>query len=145
MKDYVSFMSDVIKKGHAEMVPEEQLLWNDGSPWYIPFHGVYHKQKESIQVVFDCTSSYQGTALNSELLKGPDLTNTLLGILVRIRQESVAMMGDIQGMFHQVKISEEDVDFLRFLWWPDSDTNQQVREYSICLVQFHSQAVQTSP
>lgn len=94
MKDYISCMSDVIKKGHAEMVPEEQLLWNDGRPWYIPYHGVYHTQKESIQVV----DSYQSTALDS------DLTNTLLGILVRFRQESLAMMGDIQGMFHQVKI-----------------------------------------
>ena len=128
-KDYVSFMNDVLKKGHAEMVPEAQLHRNDGRLWYIPHHGVYHKQKGSIRVVFDCTSSFQGTSLNSELLQGPDLTNTLLGVLLRFRQESVAMMGDIEGMFHQVKIPEDDVDFLRFLWWPDGDTEKPLTEY----------------
>ncbi|XP_035983363.1 uncharacterized protein LOC118557443 [Fundulus heteroclitus] len=127
--DYVNFMNDVFKKGFAEMVPEEQLLRMDGRLWYIPHHGVYHKQKKSIRVVFDCTSSFQGTSLNSELLQGPDLTNTLLGVLLRFRQESVAVMGDIEGMFHQVRIPENDVDFLRFLWWPDGNTNQPLREF----------------
>lgn len=120
-------MSDVLRKGHAEIVPEEQLHQKDGRLWYIPHHGVYHKRKKTIRVVFDCTSSFQGTSLNSELLQGPDLTNTLLGVFLRFRQEPVAVMGDIEGMFHQVRIPERDVDFLRFLWRPDGDTNQPYR------------------
>ena len=32
-------------------------------------------------------------------------------------------------MFHQVKIPETDVDFLRFLWWPGGDTTQALREF----------------
>ena len=28
-------------------------------------------------------------------------------------------MGDIEAMFHQVKVTTEHCDFLRFLWWPD--------------------------
>lgn len=107
-------MNDVLNKGHAEMV----LHQTDGRLWYIPHHGVYHKRKGSIRVVFDCTSVYQGFSLNAELLQGPDLRNTLLGVLLRFRQDQVAVMGDIEGMFHQVKIPKNDVDFLRFLWWP---------------------------
>lgn len=128
-KDYHGFMCDVLRKGHAERVPEEQLSRKDGRLWYIPHHGVYHKRKKTIRVVFDCTSSFQGTSLNRELLPGPDLTNTLLGVLLRFRQEPVAVMGDIEGMFHQVRIPKHDVDFLRFLWWPDGDTNQPLAEY----------------
>ena len=127
--DYITFMNDVLMKGHAERVPEEQLHRNDGRLWYIPHHGVYHKRKKTIRVVFDCTSSFQGASLNSELLQGPDLTNTLLGVLLRFRQEPVAVMADIEGMFHQVKIPEDDVDFLRFLWWPGGDTNEPLAEY----------------
>ena len=67
--------------------------------------------------------------MNSELLQGPDLTNTLLGVLLKFRQEPVAVMGDIEGMFHQVKIPATDVDFLRFLWWPGGDTTQALREF----------------
>ena len=127
--DYIGFMNDVLMKGYAERVPEEQLLRNDGRLWYIPHHGVYHKRKKTIRVVFDCTSSFQGTSLNAELLQGPDLTNTLLGVLLRFRQEPVAVMADIEGMFHQVKIPEDDVDFLRFLWWPGGDTSKPLAEY----------------
>lgn len=116
-----------MSKGHAERVPEEELPRKDRKLWYIPHHGVYHKRKKMIRVVFDCTASFQGTSLNSELLQGPDLT--LLGVLLRFRQEPVAVMGDIKGMFHQVKIPKQDVDFLRFLWWPDGDINQPLAEY----------------
>ncbi|KAK0145643.1 hypothetical protein N1851_015424 [Merluccius polli] len=38
-------------------------------------------------------------------------------------------MADIQAMFHQVKVSEEDVDFLRFLWWPGGDVSLTPVEY----------------
>ena len=44
-KDYVCFMNDVLSKGHAEMVPKEQLHRTDGRLWYIPHHGVYHKRR----------------------------------------------------------------------------------------------------
>ncbi|KAK0154732.1 hypothetical protein N1851_002960 [Merluccius polli] len=54
-------------------------------------------------------------------------------------------MGDIEGMFHQVKIPETDVDFLRFLWWPGGDTTQVLREFRIYSVQFHLPAVQIMP
>ncbi|KAL0189854.1 hypothetical protein M9458_016953 [Cirrhinus mrigala] len=45
------------------------------------------------------------------------------------RQETVAVMGDIEGMFHQVKVPKEDKDFLRFLWRPDGNTNYPLSEY----------------
>lgn len=44
-KDYIGFMKDVLVKGHADRVPEEQLLWHDGILWYIRHHGIYHKIK----------------------------------------------------------------------------------------------------
>ncbi|KAL2102335.1 hypothetical protein ACEWY4_001503 [Coilia grayii] len=127
--DYTTFMKAMLDKGHAEKVPDDQLARSDGRVWYIPHHGVYHKKKHKIRVVFDCTASFQGTSLNLQLLQGPDLTNTLLGVILRYRQEPVAMMADIEGMFHQVRIPENDVDFLRFLWWPDGDVNKPLTEY----------------
>lgn len=97
ISDYRDFIGDILKKGHAEKVSEEELNCydDDGRVWYISHHGVYHKSKKKIWVVFDCAASFQGTSLNSELLQGPDLTNTLSGVILRFRQEPIAVMGDI--------------------------------------------------
>ncbi|XP_014672653.1 PREDICTED: uncharacterized protein LOC106813111 [Priapulus caudatus] len=109
--DYKDFMSSILEKGYAEKVPEGELHKNDGREWYIPHHGVYHPKKPGkIRVVFDCTATHQGVSLNSRLLQGPDLTNSLIGVLLRFRQEKVAVMADIEAMFYQVKVSTEDTN-----------------------------------
>ncbi|KAJ8416516.1 hypothetical protein AAFF_G00358040 [Aldrovandia affinis] len=128
-EDYVSFMGDVINKGYAVKVPDEELSRGDGKVWFIPHHGVYHPKKHKIRVVFDCGASYQGASLNGQLLQGPDLTSSLIGVLTRFRQERVAVMADVESMFHQVKVPPEDADLLRFLWWPEGDISQELQEY----------------
>ncbi|KAK7926338.1 hypothetical protein WMY93_008648 [Mugilogobius chulae] len=128
-EEYKSFMEDIIAKDYAEKVPSKDLHIKNGKVWYIPHHGVYHRRKKTLRVVFDCTSSFQGTSLNKELLQGPDLTNSLLGVLLRFRQEQVAVMADIEGMFHQVRVNEEDSNLLRFLWWPNGDVSQPLQQY----------------
>lgn len=128
-QEYAGYMNDVISKGYAEQVPQEQLHCEIGKVWYIPHHGVHHPRKGSIRVVFDCGATFQGTSLNTKLLQGPNLTSSLLGVLTRFRQEPIAFMGDIQAMFHQVKVAEEDRNFLRFLWWPDGNISGRLVEY----------------
>ena len=73
-----TFMSDLLNKGYAVEVPEDEHNRNDGRVWYIPHHGVTHPQKGKLRVVFDCAASFQGKSLNKELLQGPDLTNGLV-------------------------------------------------------------------
>lgn len=127
--EYKDFMSDVIKRGYAEKVPPEDLTPEEGRVWYIPHHGVFHKRKKTLRVVFDCASTFKGTSLNNVLLQGPDLTNSLIGVLLRFRQEPVAIMADVESMFHQVRVNEEDRNFLRFLWWPEGETDKNLEEY----------------
>ena len=128
-KEYTSFFSDVIKNGYAEKVPQHQLEGEHGKLWYIPHHGVRHPKKGTLRVVFDCSAEFKGTSLNSQLLQGPNLTSSLLGVLTRFRQEPVAVMGDIKSMFYQVRVAEEDKNFLRFLWWPEGDVSREPEEF----------------
>ena len=60
--DYTTFMNEIIAKGYAEKVPEEEeVSYNHGNVWYIPHHGVYHPKKPGkIRVVFDCSADYKG-------------------------------------------------------------------------------------
>ena len=83
---------------------------------------MFHSQKQDkILVVFDAASLHNAVSLNNQLLQGSDFTNSLLGILLRFRRYPIALVVDIEGMFHQVKVPPEDSDALRFLWWEDSD------------------------
>lgn len=65
------------------MVPDDQLMDSDSNVWYIPLHGVYHARNGKLRVVFDCAVTYKGTSLNCQLLQGPDLTNSVVGVILR--------------------------------------------------------------
>jgi hypothetical protein len=125
---YTDFMEDMIVKGYAEKVPknstqEEKLVW------YLPHHGVFHPRKSKIRVVFDASAEYQGESLNRHLLQGPDLINSLAGILTRFRKEPVAVTCDIEAMFYQVYVTEQHRDCLRFLWWENGQLHNDPIEY----------------
>ena len=132
-KDYTTFVEELVAKGYARRVPQYQKESNFvGKTWFIPHHSVYHPHKpRKIRVVFDCSAKYKGKSLNDLLLKGLDLTNSLLGVLTRFRQEHVAVMADIEAMFHQVKVPDTDCSFLRFLWWPNGDLSYALKEYQM--------------
>lgn len=127
-KDYVKFMEGVLKDC-AERC-EGDVASKMGRVNYVPHHGIYHPKKPGkIRVVFDCSARYAGTSLNQNLLQGPDLTNSLVGVLCRFRQEAIAFSCDVESMFHQFFVNEEDRDFLRFFWWENSDLNAAPIEY----------------
>ena len=80
-------------------------------------------------MVFECSAEFGGFCLNRELLQGPDLTNTLFGVLTRFRQDKVAVMADIEGMISQVRVPKNDRDLLRFLWWQNGDIEQPLIDH----------------
>ena len=130
---YTKFMNDLLKKGAATEVTAEKLA-EDGPAWYIPHHAVFNKNKPNkFRVVFDCPAKYKDRSLNDELLQGPDLTNLLVGVLLRFRLEEIPIMADIESMFYQVYVKEEHRCFLRFLWWPDGDYTKKLKEYEMCV------------
>ena len=126
---YFDFMQKLLEKGHAEPAPKAEL--SPSSPcWYLPHFGVYHPQKpDKIRVVFDSAAETKGTSLNKALLSGPDLTNNLLGILLRFRQDTVAFVADIEQMFHSFLAQEQHRDLLRFFWYKNNDPNEELTEY----------------
>lgn len=83
--------------------------------WFLPHH-VVHQQSGKHQLVFNCSKQHQGQALNDHLLPGPILGPSLLGVLLRLRQQRVAVTGDIKAMFHQVRLLPADKLLLRFIW-----------------------------
>lgn len=66
-------------------------------------------------------------------MSGPDLTNGLLGVLLRFRQQPIAVMADIQRMFYCFKVKEKHRDYLRFLWHKDNDVEKEIIEFRMCV------------
>ena len=127
-------MKNIIEKGYAKKVALSRLKTEEGKVWYLPHNDIYHPKKpDNIRVVFDCSCQYEGRSLNKELLQGPDMTNLLVGVLLRFRQEPIAFMADIKAMFYQVFVPEEQRSYLCFLWGPDSNINQELEEYETCV------------
>ena len=124
--DYSKFINTIIENGEAEIASEGK----EGEVWYLPHHGVYNSKKpDKIRVVFDCSSQYQNHALNDFLLSGPDLTNSIIGVLTRFRKHTTAISCDIERMFHQFSVEHKDRNYLRFLWWQDGDLSQDPTDY----------------
>ena len=115
--NYKATIEQYLSKGHARRVPLNEINVEDKLLWYLPHHPVLKKTGKT-RVVFDCAAKHMGTSLNDQLLTGPDLTNSIVGVLMRFREEQVALSADIECMFH-------DRDAFRFLWWPEGDLTQQ--------------------
>ena len=124
---FVTFMKEIVDNDHAERAPP---LDENKECWYLPLFGVYHPKKPTqIRGVFDSSAKHQGIALNDVLLSGPDLANSLLGVLLRFRTEPVAMTADVQKMFYCFLVEEQHRDYLRFFWYADNDPDQRLIEY----------------
>ena len=126
---YAEGMQDLLEKGYAVKVPSGEAERQDGKVWYLPHHPVVNPNKEKPWIVFDCAAQHLGVSLNSKVLQGPDLTNKLVGVLTRFRLHQIALMADVEAMFHQVRVEKDDQDVLRFLWWPQGDRSEAPRTY----------------
>jgi hypothetical protein len=97
-RHFIDFMQKMLDNDQAEPSPP---LEGDKEHWYLPIFGVYHPQKpEQIRVAFDSSAKCQGVSLNNVLLSGPDLNNTLLGVLVRFRKDCIVLTADVQLIFY---------------------------------------------
>ena len=134
---YKTYINGLVEKGYAEVCTSdtyhsfhmENVPSNSSNiRWYLPHFGVFHPQKKKLRVVHDAAAVTKGVSLNSLLLVGPDLLQSLLGVLFRFREGQFAMTADIREMFPQIKIRESDRDAQRFLW-RNCDTDSKVIEY----------------
>ncbi|XP_073960549.1 uncharacterized protein [Choristoneura fumiferana] len=95
--------------------------------WYLPHFGVDNPNKKKLRLVYDAAAKTEGLSLNDYLLRGPDLLMSLMGIMLRFRENKIAITGDIRDMYLRVKIKCEDQHAFRFLY--RSEPNEPVHTY----------------
>ncbi|GFX26563.1 integrase catalytic domain-containing protein [Trichonephila clavipes] len=90
-----------------------------------------------LRVVFDASSkTSSGLSLNDLLMVVPRVQPELSPILIQFRIFSVGICADVEKMFRQIKVHEEDVDWQRILW-RDSPT-EPIKEYRLTTVTYAS-------
>ena len=110
------FIEEIMSKIYAKKSTR------DAAPekiWYLHHHGIYHPNKTGkIKVVLKVIWTRPYNQIADDLLRFRVAT-------------AVAVMGDIEAMFHQVKVPNDQCSFLRFLWWDDCDTKKEIMDYQM--------------
>ncbi|PIK33300.1 hypothetical protein BSL78_29888 [Apostichopus japonicus] len=110
---YVEFMNKMYDRGYMEQVCETSY---EGREWYLPHHPVIRQETRQSKGGLRLCSQTSRRLPERPTSTRAGLTNSLVGVLLRYREEKVAVMADIEGMFLQVVVPPEDRDALRFLW-----------------------------
>ena len=112
-------INGIIADGHARKVVDPSV--GPGIPVCTPPIHVDTKKLPKYRVCQDGAAKVGGVCLNDELLAGPDLLNSLTGIIQRFRRHPVAVSADIKAFFHQIFVDEKDSPALRFFWFEDEE------------------------
>ena len=126
LETYSAQIREHESRGVARKLSQEELDEWEGPTFYISHLAVEQPKSKStpVRLVFNSSQTYKGVSLNSCLAKGPDAYNaSLVGMLIRWREERVAVMGDIRKMYNTVRLHIADQHCHRFLW-RDCDPNK---------------------
>ena len=136
---YQKTLDTDIEKGYVKPVIFSSIA--PSRVWYLPHHPVTNPNKPGkVRRVSNAASVFKGNSLNSNLLTGPVLINNLVGLLLRFRENPVAVSADIEAMFMQVGIIEKDQPSMRFLW----PTNHSVKQFQYTRLIFGARCSQST-
>ena len=117
-KTYDEQIRDMVSRGAAKKLSTDELQSYVGPKFYIGHHEILKPESLSTpcRIVFNSSAKFGSHILNDYWAKGPDMMNNLLGVLIRFREDNVAIAGDLKKMYHSVKLSPIDQQTHRFLW-----------------------------
>lgn len=116
--DYTKFITEYAELGHLS----ESNVIKPHNSYFLCHHPVLKENSEStkLRVVFDGSAlSSSGFALNDILMVGPNMQDSLFSILIRSRQYKYILCGDIEKMYRQVLVHEDDRNLQLILWRED--------------------------
>ncbi|XP_055585295.1 uncharacterized protein LOC129738138 [Uranotaenia lowii] len=119
---YTAFMNEYLDLGHMQRVTSDTAV----KRCFLPHHPVVKESSTTtkVRVVFDasCKTS-TGISLNDGLLCGPVIQDELRSIILRCRTKQVMVVADIEKMFRQILIAEED-RIMQSILWRNSPTDE---------------------
>lgn len=106
-------MNEHISKGFTQTLSPEEAAIETSYTWYLPHHLVINPNKPAkLRIVFDAAAEFETTSLNKKFIQGPDMTKSMVGVLLRFRHGEVGLAADVKVIFHQVRVWKQDQDAL---------------------------------
>ena len=136
---YNKQLKELIDRGFAREVSAEELANYKGPTYYVAHQMAPNPSSKTtpVRVVFNSSQVYKGHSFNQSVKKGPDMLNSLHGVLLRFREDVEAACGDVSKMYYMVLVAAEDQYMQLFVWqWPGEDVvrTYMMRVLIMCLV-----------
>ena len=132
--EYTKTMNDYLEQGH--MSPIETKDSDENSGFYLSHHAVFQESSNTtkLRVVFDASAKpskkkrgslneKEGSS-NDHIRVGPTIQDDLFTHLLRFRTHPYVILADIEKMYRQFLVREEDRIFQKLLWF-NGDTIQE--------------------
>lgn len=138
--DLFNEYKDVIQGYEHEGIIERVKIESDkkGVEFYLPHKAVIRDEKVTsrVRIVFDASSHAKNElSLNDCLHVGPNLYPDILDLLLKFRENPIAITADIRQAFLQLQLSEVDQDVSRFFWVNELSQKDPII-YRFCRVLF---------
>ncbi|GFW61081.1 integrase catalytic domain-containing protein [Trichonephila clavipes] len=134
-KQYKEFMNEYESLGHMSLVNSRSHTSKDQN--FLPHHAVIKPSSPTtkLRVVFDAScKTTNGTSLNSLLGVGPKLQRDIFEILLNFRIPRIVFTADIEKMYRQILVADEDQKYQQILWRNNSSEN--IRTYKLKTVTY---------
>ncbi|XP_011169928.2 uncharacterized protein LOC105202933 [Solenopsis invicta] len=133
-EEYVAFMREYQQLGHMTRVNTNK---ENKFRVFLPHHAVIKETSTTTKtrVVFDASSqSSQGRSLNDAMYKGPVLQSDLFSLIIQFRCFKYVLCADIEKMYRQILISDEQRALHSILW--REDPKEEIQEFELNTVTY---------
>ncbi|XP_076298363.1 uncharacterized protein LOC143217706 [Lasioglossum baleicum] len=131
---YRAFLDEYLELNHMELATG---IRENSIKYYLPHHGVFRESSSTtkLRVVFNGSSkTTTGISLNDILHSGPNLLPEIPDLLLRWRCHPIVFAADMEKMYRQIWLADDDRDAQRILW--RRDPNEEINEYRLRTVTY---------
>ncbi|XP_075157942.1 uncharacterized protein LOC142231209 [Haematobia irritans] len=137
-KEYNHVLSEYIDLGHMRPTGNMEICRDSRYfSFYLPHHAVVKPERTStkVRVVFNASKKTDsGFSLNDVLHIGPTIQNDLMNVILQWRFFKYVFNGDIQKMYRQIFVHDDDQPYQRILFRPPQ--SNEIQDFCLKTVTF---------
>lgn len=125
---------EMVGRGAAVKLTKDVMDSWDGAVWWVSHLTTPnpHSVITPVRFVWNSSQEFKGVSMNTILLKGPDVLNSIRAVLLKYREGEHAAIGDITEMYNSVWLEKQEIHVHRFLW--RDSPKDEIEDYAVVKV-----------